>query len=219
MTDFAAARQNMIDGQIRPNKVIDSSLLKAISATPREVFVPQSRQGMAYGDENLAIADDRYLIEPTTFARLVQALELSPDHTVIDIGGMTGYAAAVLARLVAKVVMVESDADLAAQAKENFKKLGLNNIEIHVGSLGAGYQKAAPYDAGFVNGAVAEVADAWIQQISPNGGRLAVVVTQDRQVGRASLGQKNGDNWSVIPLFDAQTPYMAGFAPKPAFQF
>ena len=219
MTDFAIARQHMIDGQIRPNKVIDPAVLDAIASTPREVFVPQARRHLAYMDENVVIADQRYLMEPTVFARLIQALTLSPDDVVIDIGGMTGYAAVVLSKLSARVVMLESNPELAAQAKENFQKLVIKNIEIHLGDLADGCKSLAPFNAGFVNGAVSTIPNNWINQLSELGGRLGVVISHDRQVGRACLGEKNADNWSIIPLFDSATPYLAGFSPKPSFAF
>ena len=101
MPDFATARFNMVENQIRPNRVTDARVLEAMADVPRERFVPKKLQDAAYIDEDLAIADGRFLMEPAVFARLVQAAAITPDDLVLDVGCGTGYSTAVLARLAA----------------------------------------------------------------------------------------------------------------------
>ena len=94
MSVFAAARQNMVDSQLRPNRVTDPDILAAMAELPRERFVPKAKQGLAYIDEDIEVAPGRYLMEPVVVARLLQALELTPETTVLNIGCASGYDAA-----------------------------------------------------------------------------------------------------------------------------
>ena len=113
MIDFAAARTNMVNNQVRPNKVTDDRVLAALAAVPRERFVPEAMAGNAYVDEDIAVAAGRYLMEPMVLARLLQAAAIEPDDVVLDIGCATGYSAAVLAQLAATVVALDCDDTLA----------------------------------------------------------------------------------------------------------
>ena len=94
--DFAERRRNMVEGQLRTNKVIDERLIAAMSSVPREKFVPAKLAGVAYVDEDLALGGGKFLMEPMVFARLVQALDLEPGKRVLVVGDFTGYAATVL---------------------------------------------------------------------------------------------------------------------------
>src|SRR5690606_22367776 len=114
--DYAAARFNMVEGQIKPNKVTNFALLNAMANIPRELFVPASARGIAYVDEDIRIADGRYLVEPMVLARLIDHAAIEPGDIVLDIGCGTGYSSAVLGKLASAVVAVESDPDLAARA-------------------------------------------------------------------------------------------------------
>lgn len=106
--DFAERRRNMVEGQLRTNKVIDERLIAAMSSVPREKFVPAKLAGVAYVDEDLALGGGKYLMEPMVFARLVQALALEPGQRVLVVGDFTGYAATVLKDM---GVALASDAD------------------------------------------------------------------------------------------------------------
>ena len=101
MIDFAAARRHMVDGQLRPNRVTGTGLLDAMGELPRELFVPPKARSIAYVDEDLALGGGRFLMEPLTFARLVQATAPQRHDTALDVGAATGYSSAVLARLCA----------------------------------------------------------------------------------------------------------------------
>src|SRR5688572_3258930 len=94
---FAQQRQNMVDGQIKPFSVIDTRILEAFSKTPREAFVPENRQGLAYLGEDLAMGDNRFLIEPPAYARLLQEANIDAAHHALDVGCLTGYTSVILA--------------------------------------------------------------------------------------------------------------------------
>ena len=94
--DYATARQNMVESQIRPNKVTDPELIDALRSLPRELFVPKAMRGIAYVDEDIAVAPDRYLMEPMVLARLLQEAAVAATDMVLDVGCCTGYSTAVL---------------------------------------------------------------------------------------------------------------------------
>ena len=114
MTDFAAARRNMVDGQVRTTDVTDLRITAAMLEVPREAFLPPAKAGLAYLDLDVPFGEDgRRLMKPMVLAKLIQAIDLSSTDRVLDVGCVTGYAAAVLARIVHEVVALEQDAGLA----------------------------------------------------------------------------------------------------------
>lgn len=218
MTDFAVARYNMVESQIRPNKVTDQRVVDAMMQTPREVFVPTASRGVAYVDDAIAIARGRYLMEPMVFARMLQAAEVQASDMVLDIGCGTGYSAAVIARLAATVVGIESDPDLAARAGNALAEVGADNAVVIAGPLTAGYAEQAPYDVIFVNGAVSDVPASLTDQLV-DGGRLVAVVRGEDGVGVVRLFRRAGGSVSSRPLFETLPALLPGFEPKPVFRF
>ena len=216
--DFAAARANMVDCQLRTNKVRDARLLHAFETVPRELFVPENRRSIAYVDEDLQLSPGRFLIEPMVLARLLQAANITPEDLVLEIGGASGYGSAILAYLGATVVSLESDKDLAAAAAAAQAKLGIGNVLIVVGPLRHGYDKQAPYNVIVINGAVSEIPAAITDQLA-EGGRLVGVVREDTGPGQAVLVERHGANISRRVLFDAATPVLPEFERTPGFVF
>ena len=133
--DFAAARQNMVDCQILPNRVTDQRLISALSTVPREAFVPTEFKGVAYVDEAIPLGGGRYLMEPLVTARLVQAAEPKAQDLALVIGCGTGYGAAVLSYLAGTVVAVESDGGLAKEANQILSGLGMDTVAVIEGHL------------------------------------------------------------------------------------
>src|SRR6185312_17139031 len=106
MFDYRAARLNMVESQLRTNKVTDEAILDAFLDVPRERFVPDHLAGIAYNDEDIPLGGGRYLLEPMVLARLLQLAGIGPEDGVLEIGAATGYATAILSRLAARVVAV-----------------------------------------------------------------------------------------------------------------
>jgi protein-L-isoaspartate(D-aspartate) O-methyltransferase len=218
MTDFALARHNMIEGQIRTNKVTDPALVDALAALPREQFVPAERRSAAYVDEDLRLAGGRHMMEPMVLARLLQAAEPTRTDVALDVGCATGYATAVLARLTATAIGLESDAALARSATETLARLAIDNAIVVEGRLGDGFPKHGPYDVILIGGAVEEFPQALIEQLA-EGGRLVGVRRPGAGPGAATLLLKRRGAVAGRTLFEAATPYLVGFAPKPRFVF
>ena len=218
MVDYTIARRNMVESQIRPNKVTDPLLLAALLELPREQFLPKARRGVAYVDEDIEVGEGRYLMEPMVLARLLLAAEVKPTDIVLDIGCATGYSTAVLARLANTVVAVESSRKLAAEASAVLSQLGIDNAAVIEGPLDRGYAKQAPYDVILFSGAIAQVPDAILDQLA-DGGRLVAVIDDGSRVRKGTIMTRLGGVISGRAVFDAATPLLPGFDRKPGFVF
>jgi protein-L-isoaspartate(D-aspartate) O-methyltransferase len=216
--DFETARRNMVDSQLRTNKITDPRILAAMGGLPREAFLPESKRGIAYIDEDIEFGNGRFLMEPAVIGRLMQEISPEPDDVGLVVGCGTGYSAAVLAKLVDAVFALESDAALAAQASKLFTELSLDNIVVVEGPLADGWPDQGPYDVILVDGAVSEMPQALIRQLA-EGGRLAGIVKSERAVGRATLFGKRGGAVSGRTLFDAAVPFIPELRSRPEFVF
>jgi protein-L-isoaspartate(D-aspartate) O-methyltransferase len=216
--DFAAARRNMVESQIRTNRVTDERIVAALGEIPRELFVGEDRAAIAYVDEALTLGGGRYLMEPMAFAMLLQAAEIGGDDVVLDIGCATGYSSAVLARFAGTVVALEEDTGFAARATELLAELKIDNVAVMEGALTAGHAGQAPYNAIVISGAVAEVPEVIIRQLA-DGGRLVFIEASEDGLGRGFLIGKYGESISRRHIFDAGSPILPGFEGRPAFSF
>lgn len=215
--DFELARRNMVDSQIRTNKVTDPLVLKAFRSVPRELFVPAPLKGVAYLDDDLKVAPGRTLIEPMVLARLLQLAEIRTVDTVLDVGGATGYGTAILGRMASSVVTLEEDPTLVKWASETLLGLGVDNAVVVEGPLAAGLPDQGPYDVIVVEGAIEQVPEGLREQLN-EGGRLVAVV-KDKGVGRATLVTRRGGAFGHRMEFEANLPMLPGFAKAPAFVF
>jgi protein-L-isoaspartate(D-aspartate) O-methyltransferase len=220
--DFATLRRNMIEGQIRPNRVTDERIIEAMETIPRELFVPKARRALAYADEAVEIAPGRYLMEPMLAARLVETAAIRPTDAVLLIGSGTGYMAALLARLAPAVVALESDPELAKETERLLGEVGADTVSVVVGPLAPGYPRQAPYDAIIFDGAVEEIPQAIVSQLG-DGGRIVAIVAHDGSVssraGHAVIVTRVGNAYARREVFDGGTPMLPGFIRKPAFVF
>ncbi|MEE8187755.1 MAG: protein-L-isoaspartate O-methyltransferase [Kiloniellales bacterium] len=218
MIDYTPVRLNMVESQLRTNRVTDPGLIEAFEQVPRELFLPEALRSVAYVDKDLAIAEGRHMMEPRVLARLLQVAGPGPEDVVLDIGCGTGYATALLARLSATVVALECDAGLAGRANDILQELEVGNAIVVEGPLNQGHARQAPYNVILLNGGVAEVPPAISGQLA-DGGRLVAVVRDAGGLGRATLVQRNGQVISGRVLFDASIPLLPGFEVEPGFVF
>ena len=218
--DYAAARLNMVDNQIRTNRVVDGGVLEAMLAVPRELFVPKQMRGIAYVDEDIDLGNGRYLTEPLVLARLVQLAEVKLTDVALVIGCNTGYSAAVMSRLASSVVALECDENLAQRASGLLVEQGADNVAVVTGSLKDGYPQQGPYDVILVDGGVQEIPAALYNQLAEGGRMVAVVMGGSRLTqGRVVLTTRVGGNIARREAFDAATPLLPGFAKEPGFIF
>ncbi len=216
----SAARNNMVESQIHTMGVVNEGVLNVFNTMRREEFVPEDKKSVAYVDEDLPVGRGRFLIEPLTQARLVQALSPKADERALDIGGATGYTAAILSKLCGSVCALEADSILLSDAEKNWAKLGFGNVVPHNGPHAGGFAQMSPYNVILINGAVADISQALYDQLAVGGRMAAVVKTSGDKIGRATLFTKNAQGHiEKRVLFDAAVPYLPGFEPRNEFVF
>ena len=221
--NFDAARIAMVESQIRPNGVRDTAILEAMASLPRELFVPEAGRALVYRDgpvlaaEPAAGAPARYLLAPMTLARMLQALNPSQADKALDVGGVTGYSAAVLARTCGKVFALEASESLASKTQECLKAAGARGVEVYSGPLNEGLAKEQPFSLILVNGAASQEPEQLLGQLAV-GGRLAVIVRKG-WFGHAYLFTRSAGGVSGRPIFDAGAEILPGFEAVPQFAF
>ena len=164
MTDFALARRNMVEGQLRPNRVTDTGLLAALAELPRERFLPEAVRPVAYADDDVPLGNGRFMMEPMVLARLIQVLQPQTEDKAMVVAAGPGYGAAILARLAKSVVAVEADLDLAAGAQQALRELGVTGVQHVTGQAEQGAAASGPYEVILIEGAVHEVPKAIADQ-------------------------------------------------------
>jgi protein-L-isoaspartate(D-aspartate) O-methyltransferase len=211
----------MVDGQVRPSDVTDLRILDAMLAVPREAFVPESQRALAYLDLDLDVGETgstkRFLIKPVVIARMLQAAEIVETDNVLVVGCATGYAAAVVAKLAARVTATESDGALAAKASDVLAKLGFGNVTVRSAAAADGDEASAPYDVIVLAGATEIVPDRLYRQLK-DGGRLVGVFAMSRPP-RAMIVTHSHADFGDRALFDAVAPVLPGLERPPAFVF
>ena len=210
MPDFAARRVMMVDTQVRPADVTKFPVIAALLAVPRERFVPPALREAAYAGENLPLAPGRVLLDPRTFAKMLDALDLGPSDVVLHVGAGLGYGPAVVARLAAAVIAVEAEGDLAAEAEAALAAEGADSAVVVAGPLAEGAGRHGPYDAILIEGGVEQVPAALLDQLK-DGGRI-VALFMAGALGEVRLGRKAGGGVGWRLAFNAAAPVLPGFA-------
>lgn len=217
MTDYAVARETMVDRQVRPADVTLYPIIAAMLEVPRERFVPEALRPVAYLGEHVPLAPGRVLLDPRVFAKLLDAVNVGPGDLVLDVGCGYGYSTAVLARMAEAVVAVEEDPAMAAEAEALLAGEGVDTAVVVPGPLAEGVAAHGPFDAMVIEGAVEVMPQALEEQLKPGGRVAAIFVDGARGQARLGLRTENGIAWRRI--FDATAPVLPGFAAAKAFEF
>ena len=217
---FDTARQNMVDCQIRPNGVFEPTIINAFETIPREIFAPEQSKDIAYMDEDLAIGGGRYMIEPRAHAKMLNALDITPQDVVLDIGGATGYSAAILSQICQTVIAVEQDQALLDLAQTHWDTLDIGNIASYQGDHAAGDNAHAPFDKIFIGGACPDIPHPLTEQLRPDGKMVFVLKEEGHRMGFATLVQRSKTGHiSSKQLFEVTCPLLIGFSAPTAFSF
>jgi protein-L-isoaspartate(D-aspartate) O-methyltransferase len=179
-TDPARAREEMVAAQIEARGVRDARTLAAMRKVPRHLFVPPDLAAVAYGDSPLPIGQGQTISQPYIVAFMTEALGLRGGETVLEVGTGSGYQAAVLAEIAARVYTIEIVAPLAEEARERLVRLGYRNVEVRAGDGYQGWPEKAPFDAVIVTAAAPRIPEPLKQQLK-DGGRLVIPVGEEYQ--------------------------------------
>lgn len=211
---FEPMRRAMVASQLRTTGVNDPRVVAAMGEVPRERFVPEDRSAIAYADAMVPLGDGRQLNPPMALGRMLTEANLRGDERALVIGSGTGYAAAVLARLVASVVAVEESSALATAARTTLAGTGVEIIEK---PLNQGYAAGGPYDFILIDGAVEEVPQGIVDQVADSG-EIALALA-DRGVTRLAIGRVVDGAFGVVTYADAAAAALPGFAKPRTFSF
>ena len=185
----------MVESQLRSRGIRDERVLEAMASLPRERFVPDDRRTTAYADEALPIPAGQTISQPWIVARMTELLAPRPGDRVLDIGTGSGYQAAILAMLGARVVSIERQPELAASARVRLAELGFGDqIEVRLGDGSLGDPTGTPWDGILVAAAAPSIPPSLREQLSPNGGRLVIPVGELRRQNLL-LVVRDGDTW------------------------
>lgn len=217
--NFSDAREAMVVSQLNPSGVVNETVLDAYRAVPRELFVPADRQTVCYLDDDVIFANGRCLMEPLVHALMVEKAQILPTDKVLDIGGLTGYSAAILMKLAKSVVAVEEDPEALDAAKSIWLGLEMPGIMPVCAAPAAGCPAYAPYDVILINGAVVNVPQSLVDQLAPHGRLVCVETKTGTTVGQIRLYTKQGSQLSGLTIADASIPYLPGLLPTPTFVF
>ncbi|MFY8135036.1 MAG: protein-L-isoaspartate O-methyltransferase family protein [Aquimonas sp.] len=212
--DFEQARFAMVEQQVRPWEVLDFRVLDVIGSVKREDFAPARHRKLAYADLALPLEHGEFMLKPVIEGRLLQALDLSPEHEVLEIGTGSGYLTACLARLARAVHSIDVHADFVDRARARLQAAGLANVSLEAADA-LGFQPGRQFDAVAIGGAVAEVPERFLSWVRP-GGKLFVIRGRS-PVQEAVLYTRAEHGWALESLFETDVPYLHGAEPVQRF--
>lgn len=224
--NFEQARFNMIEQQIRPWEVLDADVLRLLSQVHREDFVPAAQRALAFADLELPLRGTpeqarrlgQCMLAPKVEARLLQDAAVQPHEKVLEIGAGCGYLSALLARRAQRVIALEIEPELVAQARANLQKAGIGNAEVRQADGAKGVPVEAPFDVIVLGGSVAEVPHKLLEHLKIGGRLLAIV--GDEPVMRATVVTREGErDYRTSQGWDTLAPRLLNFPEHGRFQF
>jgi protein-L-isoaspartate(D-aspartate) O-methyltransferase len=195
-SSYDAARESMVREQIAARGVRDPRVIEAMRKVPRHLFVPAADRDRAYADSPVPIGEGQTISQPFLVALMTDLLAPKPGDTVLEVGTGSGYQAAVLAELVARVYTIEIVEPLGRRAMQLLEQLGYRNVEVRIGDGYNGWVEAAPFDSIIVTAAPAEIPKPLIDQLKP-GGRMVIPAGESSDRQDLLLVEKQPDGTST----------------------
>lgn len=218
MNNFSKARYLMVKQQVNPWSVYDSRILEIMGELPREQFVPESYQTLAYSETEIPLGYGQTMLAPKIAARIIQACQISHEDTVLEIGTGTGYMTAILCQLAKQVHSLEIHPDLLDQAERTLQALSINNLSLHLSNGALGLEQHAPYSVIIATGAYHHLPDILKRQLVV-GGRLLAFVGQTPAQHAALITRHSQDHFVTEVLFETSVPYLVQIEKPSTFQF
>ena len=207
------ARFNMIEQQIRPWEVLDQQVLDLLNKLPREDFVPERYRKLAYMDTTISLGNDQVMMPPRVEARILQALNVQPDETVLEVGTGSGYVTALLASLGDHVYSVDINAEMTRTAGEKLADRGISNVTLETGDAARGWDAHAPYDVIVITGSLPLLPTSFKRTLK-EGGRLVAVVGDSPVMEVVLITRVGESEWAQETLFETDLPALIN-APEP----
>ncbi len=203
--NFAAARHNMVEQQIRPWEVLDQRVLDLVSCAPREDYVPEPYRRLAFADMNIPLGHGQVMMTPKLEARLLQELEIKPEDKILEIGTGSGYVTSLLATFGRHVYSVEIIPEFKTEAERKLSAHGIRNVTLEVGDGANGWDRHQPYDVILITGSLPELPDGFRRSLAP-GGRMIAIVGESPVMEATLMRRLDSDNWSETSLFETDLP-------------
>ena len=216
--NFEQARFNMVEQQIRPWEVLDGRVLELRESIQREDFVPVRYRKLAFADIDIPLECGQVMMRPKIEARLLQALDIQPDETVLEIGTGSGFVTACLAAMAKRVVSVEIHEELHREAAVKLADKGVTNVELFTGDAMDGWQPEQAHDIVVVTGSVVDVPEQFLGWVNP-GGRMFVVRGRSPAMEALLMTRLSVTEWTVESLFETDLPALEGATPAQTFTF
>jgi protein-L-isoaspartate(D-aspartate) O-methyltransferase len=218
VTELEQAHSNMVHQQVRPSDVLDERVLTAMSSVPRSLYVDPELASLAYADTALPIGEGQTMLSPVLEGRLLQALQIQPDETVLEIGTGSGYFTTLLAKLAKQVISVDYFASLSEQAQARLTALAIDNVSLHVGNAAKSWPLADRIDAIVITAAFVSVPEEYLHSLKVGGRLLAVVGKAPAMT--VQLIERIGEwDWRTTALFETVIPPVIHAEPKATFEF
>ncbi len=216
--NFERARFNMVEQQIRPWEVLDGRVLSLLESIHREDFVPVKYRKLAFADMPIPLVEEQVMMRPNIEGRLLQALSLGEDDTVLEIGTGSGFMTACLASLAKHVVSVEIFEELHETAKSRLKEKNIKNTEMFLGDVMQGWQPEQAHDVVVVTGSVPVVPEQFLGWVNP-GGRMFVITGQSPAMEARLLTRLDVSQWREESLFETDLPRLVNAEEPEEFIF
>ncbi len=214
------ARVNMIEQQIRPWNVLDQKVLDVLARVPRDAFVTQQHRNLAYCDTAIALGHGQTMLNPNVEGRILQALALQGNESVLHIGTGSGYLTACLAMLAKQVRSVDIVEEFTRTTEQRLAALSIDNVTLESGDACHGWVPETRFDAIVISGALPSIPDAYREQLTVGGRLFAIVGRVDQPIMEAVLlTRKSQNQWSSESLFETRTACLHGAAQHDGFTF
>ncbi len=216
--DITQARSNAIDQQIRPWGGLNYIANNALKNTPREDFVPEKYQNLAFADIEIPLTDKAKMLSPKIEGRLLDALNIKKDETVLEVGTGSGYLTAVISKLCKSITSIEIDETLSANAQEKLNALNINNAKLEVGDASKGWSSNDFFDVVIVGAAVPKITGRYFHLLNV-GGRIFVVEGQGNAMSAKLITRMSEHKWETKALFETHLDTMQGLESSENFEF
>ena len=215
---FVAARQHMLESQIRTWDVTDPRVLDLVAQAPRQEFMPERYRNLAFADINIPLGHGQVMMSPMLEARLLQVLNIQVRDKILEVGTGSGYFTWLLAKLGGHVHSVEIHKELSAAAAARLAIQGIHNVTLETGDAARGWDSHAPYDAIIVTGSTPILPDAFQRSLAV-GGRLVAVVGTSPAMEACLIKRIHSESFSQQPLFETDLPPLQNAAASARFVF